>query len=63
MLGYLGLQRKIKSAPANEIMQFLIFFLAKSCIICHRFIGKNEKLELFSVYTFEKIADLSAKEG
>ena len=55
MLGYLGLQRKIKSAPANEIMQFLIFFLAKSCIICNRFIGINWKLELFSVYTFEKM--------
>ena len=55
MLGYLGLQRKIKSAPANEIMQFLIFFLAKSCIICNRFIGINWKLELLSVYTFEKM--------
>jgi len=33
------LTRKIKSAPANENMQFLIFLLAKSCIICSRFIG------------------------
>ena len=44
-------------------MQFLIFFLAKSCIICNRFILIKWKLKCFSVCTSKKIAALSDKEG